>query len=319
MAFTGNKDVDRTILLGLDDYDLANICQTNRYFKSLCSEELLWKLKTLKRFSPYLGSEFLISQYMKQYNYKTWKSYYISLRDFLEFKYESFGKFKVLREDTKKLNNIINTNNHILVQNIHNFLESLESPKIKESHFESLKIFMDQLLSNDMLNPNCIFEELLNGKYDKILESLIKYMLNSKDKRIHIEYSDNMLLKKIAEYDNPYDHEGRTFKMLLDNSHIDPNSFLDEIITSNFIIPIHVDIIFSDPRVTRETIKKAIEEAISLDTSPEFLIKISEKFLHKGGSLLELEEMYEKITRSESFLVPLKDFIEKYKSLNKIF
>ena len=143
MAFTGNKDVDRAILLKLDDVDLSNICQTDKYFKSLCSEESFWRTKTLQRFGNYLGDVSSIEKYMIKYKFKTWKSYYVSLVDFLENKYLGYfvpskgGSRKVIRKfedfrtaalkrgDIRKLNDIIDKNDAMLIENIERFLSKI--------------------------------------------------------------------------------------------------------------------------------------------------------------------------------------------------
>jgi hypothetical protein len=49
-GFTGMKDVDYLILKELEDKDLLNMCQTNKYLNSLCNEEF-WRQRFLSKFS----------------------------------------------------------------------------------------------------------------------------------------------------------------------------------------------------------------------------------------------------------------------------
>jgi hypothetical protein len=42
---TNNKDVDRNILLFLNCNDLDNVRKTNKYFNTLCTDDVLWQLK----------------------------------------------------------------------------------------------------------------------------------------------------------------------------------------------------------------------------------------------------------------------------------
>ena len=39
---TGNKDIDTQILQILDDCNLRNIIQTNKYFNNLCKDDNFW-------------------------------------------------------------------------------------------------------------------------------------------------------------------------------------------------------------------------------------------------------------------------------------
>jgi hypothetical protein len=67
--FTGNKDVDRLILLKVkDEREFLNLCSLNSYGKKLCNEDLF--------------RERLLQNYPKSIEFKkeqTWKKYYLSL------------------------------------------------------------------------------------------------------------------------------------------------------------------------------------------------------------------------------------------------
>ena len=51
MDLTGIPDTDIYILLELDDQDLINVCQVNKYVRKICNRDSLWISKLYKRFS----------------------------------------------------------------------------------------------------------------------------------------------------------------------------------------------------------------------------------------------------------------------------
>lgn len=324
MAFTGNKDIDRAILLKLDDVDLSNICQTDKYFKSLCSEESFWRTKTLQRFGNYLGDVSSIEKYMIKYKFKTWKSYYVSLVDFLEKKYlgyfipykggglkvirkfEDFRNTSLKREDIKKLNKVIDENDSILMENIRNFI--IDSKEFKN--------FMDNQLDKDLLNPSSVFiSSFEENSIDEYYQNIFTYLLNSKDRRIHPEYFDNELLKKLVVYEDPYDEEGKLFKMVLNDERVDPNSLLGEIAIDE-IPDDYIQLVLVDPRVKLDNIRNTIKENIEDEILSNGFLEIFEAFLKKGGSLSELEYMIKNIqNRNEEVIENYEKFIEEHKNV----
>jgi hypothetical protein len=72
--FTGNKDVDFTILNMLDDRELGKVCQVNKYAKSLCENEIFW----INRFEKKFGKILKIEEVRKEFNVKDWKTFYIN-------------------------------------------------------------------------------------------------------------------------------------------------------------------------------------------------------------------------------------------------
>lgn len=319
MAFTGNKDVDRTILLRLDDYDLANICKTNTYFGLLCSEELLWKTKTLQRFGPSLGDIEQIEKYRTKYKYKTWRSYYISLIDFLEKKY--LGYFLVhesdirQRGDITELNTIIDQNNEILFEKISFFLFDMDEKDLDKQEFHT---FMDRLLDKDLIDPNFIFIEMLrNFCCEKYFKDILEYLLNRQDRRIHPEYHHNDLLEKLAiyEYDGETDeYEYELFGMVLRDHRIDPNVGLYRIVINTEIPDGFSSLILQDPRIRLNDIRETIEIYIKLsnDHYVNGLLQLFEAFLQKGGSLSELENIVE--NESKDNIVYYRAFIRNTKN-----
>jgi hypothetical protein len=285
MAFIGNKDVDRIVLLQLGDSDLLNICQVNEYFKSLCSDEL-WKIKTLEKFGLYLGNVTRIVKYMKEYDFKTWKSYYISLAKFLEGKYLGYTPLGI-REDILRLDNYIERNTNRLLGDINDFLENEIS----------LENFMDKALEDDMINPNKIFENLFTYEYEKIskfAEPLLEYMLNSKDKRIHPEYLSDELLENLTKHEDTQNGEGKMFQMVLRDLRVNPNILLQ---TYESFLNLHkfASLLLSDPRVKLDTIKELIEDCIRHEMDAVDFVLLSEAFLNKGGSPVELLKILDKI------------------------
>lgn len=54
--FTGNADIDYEIMIGLNDRDLLNFCQTNKYISGLCTNDNFWKRRFQKRFNTKYNS-----------------------------------------------------------------------------------------------------------------------------------------------------------------------------------------------------------------------------------------------------------------------
>jgi hypothetical protein len=318
MTFIGNKDIDRTILLALDDYDLANICKTNQYFRLLCSEESLWKTKTLRRFGPYLGDITEIKKYMEEYSFQTWRSYYISLIDFLEGKYIGCYAPVAHRKDIHLLDGDINKNTKWLLKDLNKFLGNesiaLENKTLDTIDKKSLKIFIDESLDDDMLNPNGIFENLFNNKYynlSNFAEPLLEYMLNRKDRRIHPEYSYNELLGTLLKHPHTQNGEGKLFKMVLKDSRVDPNCLF----YTNSCLNLNkfANLIFFDPRVKLDNIKGAIDDSIRHVINQIDLIPLFEAFLNKGAPLLTVIDMLNKTRdyNKRGFAI-LRDFVEEH-------
>lgn len=72
--FTGIYDVDLEILLNLEDKDLANLCQTNKYFHRLCREDVFWQRRIARKISPLLIREKYPSLSWHQW-YNFWKKH----------------------------------------------------------------------------------------------------------------------------------------------------------------------------------------------------------------------------------------------------
>lgn len=71
MRFTGNKDVDYTIMANLDDRSLLNFCQTDKYVSVLCRNDEFWRRRFISKYGD------------KASNYKpaerTWRNHYLKV------------------------------------------------------------------------------------------------------------------------------------------------------------------------------------------------------------------------------------------------
>lgn len=74
-GFTGNKDTDFIILSNLEDKDLYNFCQTDRYIAKLCQDESFWMNRTLNRFRDLIDQEDI----PKIKRDSSWKDFYNDL------------------------------------------------------------------------------------------------------------------------------------------------------------------------------------------------------------------------------------------------
>jgi hypothetical protein len=82
--FTGTRATDLLVLQEMSDNDLANVCQTNKYFRGLCEDENFWRIRTVKNYGPYIVPDYEDKEYeyiRKHYMGRntTWKKYYLWL------------------------------------------------------------------------------------------------------------------------------------------------------------------------------------------------------------------------------------------------
>ena len=78
------KDPNFLILNSLDDRELVNICQTNKFYQNLCNDQMFWvnriftkfpQLKQIQNLKKYKGTK--IDPKTKQERDRTWSEYYI--------------------------------------------------------------------------------------------------------------------------------------------------------------------------------------------------------------------------------------------------
>ena len=118
-------------------------------------------------------------------------------------------------------------------------------------------------------------------------------MLNSKDKRIHPEYSHNQLLRKLVAR-NEWNYAKRMFfAKLLKHPRVNPNCLLYE---NNYILFSQFsNLILSDVRLRPDSISVAIKASIQSKTDATQLIPLSKAFLNRGGTLSDLLEIIKEI------------------------
>ncbi len=71
-GFTGIKDLDKELMLSMDDREFIQTCQLNTYFRNICKDDYLFKRRLEKIYPDVL--EKLI--YDRHGIYLTWKKYY---------------------------------------------------------------------------------------------------------------------------------------------------------------------------------------------------------------------------------------------------
>jgi hypothetical protein len=77
MSFIGNKDVDRELMMHLNDRELGLVCAVNRYAKSLCDEPIFWRNRIMRIFG--ITNE-NINELIENYKFDTPRALYIYLR-----------------------------------------------------------------------------------------------------------------------------------------------------------------------------------------------------------------------------------------------
>ena len=262
--FTGNKETDKIVLSQLDDYDLSSVCATNKHLNEICKDETFWRNRTLARFGAYLGNAEQIKEYMKSYDFETWKKYYISLIDFLEKVYDGTVSVKPQkknigsrkhnsREDLEILKGIIDRNNEELDKNVIAYVDEKFTKQKNEKDFYS---FLDKQLNRDMINPNILF--VPNDLVDERLGPQIMYLLNSKDRRIRPGYDDFEVIRNFARNDDDYeiDDSNDIFTRLVNDERINPNVLFANNYDSRYIVPKYLYILAKSDRILGQNYSK---------------------------------------------------------------
>ena len=89
-SLTWNKDVDKEILLRLDDKTLLNFCKTSKYGNILCQDENFWIRK--------INSKYPLLKEFKHDN-ETWKQLFIRMTYYIAKLDEEFGIPYIPTED----------------------------------------------------------------------------------------------------------------------------------------------------------------------------------------------------------------------------
>ncbi len=261
--FTGNKDTDKLILMQLDDYDLVNTCKTNKHLSEICGDETFWRNRTLLRFGKYLGGVEDMKMFMERYKFPTWKRYYVSLIDFLEKIYDgiSYVRKHENRIDYDFLQNIFNKNNDEIILNKYIFAAEnwkRDNGEIIQTYIDKIYRFLDQQLNRDMFDPNILFDtEDASCEHLQIKYLQIKYLLNSKDKRIRLNRNDNSILRDFATNFDPHEcgYGEKLFPLFIEDDRIDPNILLTSRDAEYIIYP-YLSIIGKSEKLRFENYRK---------------------------------------------------------------
>lgn len=81
---TGQKNIDFSIIMHLEDHELAKVCIANKYVKSLCDDDTFWMNRTIQKFEideklgtePEWQSSFILRQIKEYLLFKNWKEFY---------------------------------------------------------------------------------------------------------------------------------------------------------------------------------------------------------------------------------------------------
>lgn len=160
---TRNKDADYEIMYKLNDYDLGNICQLNKYSRQLCKDDFFWMNRTFIRFAPIFTIEQL-KHYKTKYGFDTWRKYYINMIDFIE-KYYSGENVKG-RNDITILSEYIYGKTRRLFDYFTDCNGNCNFKLLEEDFIDLNELFIETLkMSNS---------ELSRDEKWKILSSIIK-------------------------------------------------------------------------------------------------------------------------------------------------
>jgi hypothetical protein len=106
---TGMKDIDRQILLNLNDSDLTSVRLTNKYLKSLCDDEEFWKLRYIQNFGKekaIIAGRGISEQSCLKTGQTPWKDAYIH-RKIIESRCTIFDMPMIYLKDTEKTKEIM--------------------------------------------------------------------------------------------------------------------------------------------------------------------------------------------------------------------
>ena len=121
---SGNKDVDLIILSELDDKSLFSFCQSfeskNRYINKLCSNEIFWKNRFIKKYGP-----------AEKNPDRTWKRFYLKV-SYYDDNFKDENRIEETRKEiSKEKSDIINFfSNYLGMKALRKLLDNLD--KIKE-------------------------------------------------------------------------------------------------------------------------------------------------------------------------------------------
>ncbi len=90
-GLTRIKDVDKKILMELDDKSLLEFCKTGKYGNQLCKDEIFWKNRFINRFGR-----------ADKNQGKSWKDFYLNMVYYLD----KYGKHALYHASLKGIKNL---------------------------------------------------------------------------------------------------------------------------------------------------------------------------------------------------------------------
>lgn len=168
----GIKDVDKEIVLNLDDISLAQYCKTGKYASEICKDDTFWLNKTLRRFGHILGDIDKIRKFKEKKGIDTWRNYYISLVNTIQIRYDDSENPKSGYEDDLLIAAEINKNTNELVAIYENMyaldtilfslseVSSMEAEKEEKKEMEISEELKEEW-RKDLLDVNLAFFHIL--------------------------------------------------------------------------------------------------------------------------------------------------------------
>jgi ankyrin repeat protein len=157
MLFSGNKDVDRLILLKLDsDREILEICILNKYAKSLCNEDF-FRNRVYQKFPNSVPFK----------TTTTWKKYYLSLIYYID-KMKNLG-FNFLSGDAKSYYEILNEKNEIGAMSL----------ALEKGYIDLVKYYIeDKNIDLSSYSTNLNYNILMAMAAEKGYKDIINYFIS---------------------------------------------------------------------------------------------------------------------------------------------
>ena len=175
-GITGIKDTDFIILSNLNDRDVVNMCQVNRYSRELCNNENFWMNRTIKRFARFSKS---IKQDRVNLNLK-WKEFYIKLVNITKYFYNFYNSdfYNIVPNRTNIIEIIFPDTEYSLSMHLFdNIGEIFLSNRFGLSYIiedEKDLVKLKKFLENDFVNPNYPFYICREKRFCKKLFRILK-------------------------------------------------------------------------------------------------------------------------------------------------
>lgn len=155
---TGNKDADFIVLMQLNDYELGQVCQANKYVNSLCKDEIFWFNRIYKNIQDSVIEKYdVYSKFVKGLTKTTNKKKYIEVAKIFYGFQSNMEFYKFLKSVTEKYPKVY----------FYVFLYSLGQKKLLDVIYE---------INKDELPEWINYEEFIFHLRRKILESTLDHI-----------------------------------------------------------------------------------------------------------------------------------------------